>query len=882
MKKIITLLLSLTIGFVANAQRSFSGKMETMKGHEVVCPANHLDANTYVPLNEKVVQALEAKKARGIVATQNSTILVEYSEGFPESAKRSFQRAVDTWAVLLSSEVPIRIGAFWRELAPGVLGSASASDFNRNFPGAGKVNVWYPIALAEKMAGRELNSINDYDVVCSFSSEIDWYFGTINPARGQYDFESVVLHELGHGLGFIGSMDVDEEAAIGSWGYGTTAPFIFDTYSQNGAGKALTDTLNYKNETRALRNELISDDIFFNSPLAIKANGGLKPKLYTPNQWNSGSSFSHLDDATFPSGNKNSLMTSSASQRERVLDPGAITLNMFADMGWKSTSVVHDRLKDFTSKDDVLVKARIRSDTGIVAGTPKLIYSFDQNFGDSTVIEMKQVGKTDEYQATIKTNGESKLVLYYISVLDKEGKTAVSPPAPSQKVQQYIWVFETGIADKNGPVIDYDAPTIIGATNEFPLLVNVEDDFEGQLDTVYVEYALNGAKQAPFGLKKYNFSTDNKELSQGSNDESAYLLEGAFGTIKVGDRITYQITAIDAAGNKTTIPTTFAGTNETDPATPTTYEMTATSLTETVATYKNTFDASTTDFALIGFEVGKTSDFNNGILYTQGGYSNGKGLVDPVTGRTYLSFDNNAIAMLRSPIQLSGTKANATISFDEVVLVEPGEEGSVYGDEDFWDYVIVEVASLNDGVWRPLIDGYDSRANATWLNTFNSGLSTGDRPVSNAEAKKAMMKNRVINIYDASSAGLEADEEFIVRFRLYADQFVRGWGWAIDNLYIQQEAPKPLANEPISIQELVASPNPTADNIQFKITLDKPQTLNFEIFKVTGGKVFSEKIESKSTEFDYQLSTTNFASGTYVLKLSTNEGAKTKRFVVQH
>ena len=44
---------------------------------------------------------------------------------------------------------------------------------------------------------------------------------------------------------------------------------------------------------------------------------------------------------------------------------------------------------------------------------------------------------------------------------------------------------------------------------------------------------------------------------------------------------------------------------------------------------------------------------------------------------------------------------NATLSFDEIALVEPGDPGSVFGDPAFWDYVVVE--GSRDGVtWLPV------------------------------------------------------------------------------------------------------------------------------------------------------------------------------------
>ena len=44
---------------------------------------------------------------------------------------------------------------------------------------------------------------------------------------------------------------------------------------------------------------------------AIKVNGGVKPKLYTPSRYESGSSISHLDEASFSMTGLNSVMTPS-------------------------------------------------------------------------------------------------------------------------------------------------------------------------------------------------------------------------------------------------------------------------------------------------------------------------------------------------------------------------------------------------------------------------------------------------------------------------------------------------------------------------------------------------------------------------------------------
>ncbi|NIV03224.1 MAG: T9SS type A sorting domain-containing protein, partial [Calditrichae bacterium] len=68
------------------------------------------------------------------------------------------------------------------------------------------------------------------------------------------------------------------------------------------------------------------------------ANSGNRPKLYAPSNWEQGSSYSHLDETTFPPGNPNSLMTPQIGNAEPIHAPGPVTLGIFRDMGWSTQS----------------------------------------------------------------------------------------------------------------------------------------------------------------------------------------------------------------------------------------------------------------------------------------------------------------------------------------------------------------------------------------------------------------------------------------------------------------------------------------------------------------------------------------------------------------
>ncbi|MGB1031809.1 MAG: GC-type dockerin domain-anchored protein [Flavobacteriales bacterium] len=256
-----------------------------------------------------------------------SNITVNYN-GFPANAEAAFEYAVAIWESTLTSSVPIIIDANWASLAGGTLGFAGANGFYINFPGNTAGNTFFPQALANKLRGSD-NGVGTEDISCTFNSNFSWYFGTDgNTPGGQYDFVTVVLHELGHGLGFLGSGDVS--GGNGSIGFGGT-PLIYDTFVENNTGSAITS---FPNNSAALASQLQGNNLYWNGPLGMANNGGTRPRIYAPGTFNGGSSYSHLNESTYPAGNVNSLMTPFLGSAEANHDPGPIVEGMFEDMGW--------------------------------------------------------------------------------------------------------------------------------------------------------------------------------------------------------------------------------------------------------------------------------------------------------------------------------------------------------------------------------------------------------------------------------------------------------------------------------------------------------------------------------------------------------------------
>ena len=265
-----------------------------------------------------------------------STFVVNYT-GFTPAAQAAFQRAVDIWAAIISSPVPIVVSASFVPLTGNTLGQAGPNFVRRNFAGAPIPNTWFPDAVSDRLAGVDLGPAQHPDIEAEFDSTpvAPWYFGLdAQPPAGSFDFVTVVLHELGHGLGFLGSGNVS--SGLGSWGLGSPlAPFIYDRYVK-AAGVPI---ISVAPPSSLLATAFTSNNLFFSSPPSIVAGGAISApaKLYAPATFAPGSSYSHLDDATYPAGSANALMTPFINTAEANHNPGPITGEIFTDTGWGAT-----------------------------------------------------------------------------------------------------------------------------------------------------------------------------------------------------------------------------------------------------------------------------------------------------------------------------------------------------------------------------------------------------------------------------------------------------------------------------------------------------------------------------------------------------------------
>ncbi|MFM8632233.1 MAG: fibronectin type III domain-containing protein [Candidatus Nanopelagicus sp.] len=288
-----------------------------------VAPANW--GYIYASGNSVSVQATPRLPSANI--EKKSNFLVSFNT-VPSVARPAIQAAIDIWSENFSSTVPVNVNVKWGSSSSyGVLASASAKNNFSNFNGAPDRTLYYASALANALAGRDLDPSSP-EVEISITSNAPWYYGIDGkcPPRS-FDLVSVILHELGHGLGFVSGNYYDSFSGFGR----VDQPTPFDAYAQLPDGRRLADLPSPSLEA----GKAMTSSLFWSGENAIKANNGIKPKLYTPSVYEPGSSISHLDEATFSQSADNAVMTPNLDAGEVFHLPGPLLLAMFEDMRQK-------------------------------------------------------------------------------------------------------------------------------------------------------------------------------------------------------------------------------------------------------------------------------------------------------------------------------------------------------------------------------------------------------------------------------------------------------------------------------------------------------------------------------------------------------------------
>jgi hypothetical protein len=246
--------------------------------------------------------------------------------------------AASYWANRLSSSVAITVHAEMTSLScstrSGVIGAAGAADFFSDFPGAPRANTWYPSALANKLAGSDLDP-SAPEINAQFNSDVgsptcltglNWWYGVgaTQPAD-TIPFYDTLLHELAHGLGFLTVVNLTSGSRPG----GSDDAFML-FLEDHSTGKTWPQMSNSERASSAKD----SRDLHWTGPFVVAASpvlsAGRHPsghvQMYAPGSLEPGSSVSHWDTAL----TADEIMEPDATDHPADL----LTTQALEDIGW--------------------------------------------------------------------------------------------------------------------------------------------------------------------------------------------------------------------------------------------------------------------------------------------------------------------------------------------------------------------------------------------------------------------------------------------------------------------------------------------------------------------------------------------------------------------
>lgn len=257
----------------------------------------------------------------------------------------AFTAAANAWGAILGGSVTVVVSAQMNPLtcnqSSALLGSAGATTSFRDFTGAPRASTWYPIALANQLRGSDLNGSSS-EISAQFNSTLDagsclngttWWYGINSPApAGTLDFYTVVLHEIGHGLGVATLVNNSTgEKALGFDDIymiflqdntsGKTWPTMSD--SERMASAINTGNLKWTGSTVDGLDNVLD---------AGRVNN--QTRMYAPSPLQQGSSVSHFDTALSPNELMEPFLTSDA---RNFLTPA-----LLKDIGWNVLRIFHD------------------------------------------------------------------------------------------------------------------------------------------------------------------------------------------------------------------------------------------------------------------------------------------------------------------------------------------------------------------------------------------------------------------------------------------------------------------------------------------------------------------------------------------------------------
>ncbi|MCE9515750.1 MAG: hypothetical protein K8R24_07445 [Mycobacterium sp.] len=236
--------------------------------------------------------------------------------------------ALQTAATLLSSYVLVDTPVTVNYTVDGEFAPFSGQLASATSPMISSRAGFYPTVVQAKIiSGSDVNgSTADGTITWNFANP--WAFNG-SASGGEYDFQSVAMHELMHTFGFLSTITEPGSNTDTTW---TTYDQLLVT--SDGTPVIGSDFI----WNSAYDTNLTGGDggLYSGGPAAVAAYGAPVP-LYTPNPWQTGSSVSHLSDFVFVGRNKQ-LMIARVSTGTGIKTLSTIETGILTDLGYTTVN----------------------------------------------------------------------------------------------------------------------------------------------------------------------------------------------------------------------------------------------------------------------------------------------------------------------------------------------------------------------------------------------------------------------------------------------------------------------------------------------------------------------------------------------------------------
>lgn len=305
-----------------------------------------------------------------------------------------FNFAAGIWGAFLDSSVATNVNSQFNTLTPctpsgGVLGSAGTVNIFRDFSNAPLSGTWYHAALRNKLAGND-GSANP-EINATFNSDVDtgclgagtrFYYGLNNSTPpGTVNLLVVLLHEMGHGLGFSSFVNSSTGAFNGGF------PDVYSTFMFD---RTTSTFWNAMTDAQRQASAINTNNVLWDGPNVRLASGSLvtcrdagtgRVELFTPNPVQSGSSVSHFNSTCSPN-----LLMEPAINSGLPLDLD-LTRQQMRDIGW-----YRDTTADMTP--DTITNVQPSGTTITVGSNINVTWTNNGGFNRNVTIEMSTDGGT--------------------------------------------------------------------------------------------------------------------------------------------------------------------------------------------------------------------------------------------------------------------------------------------------------------------------------------------------------------------------------------------------------------------------------------------------------------------------------------------------------